>query len=151
MNSLNGSVRPSSDEYFLAIARGAATRGTCARRKVGAVLVDAYNQILSTGYNGVASGLPHCIDEPCPGAGCKSGEGLHLCQALHAEANALIQCKDIRAIRCCYSTASPCIHCLRMLLNTSCEYIIFNEEYPHPESKQLWLSQGRKWIHYPPK
>lgn len=80
-----------------------------------------------------------------------SGTGLAACQAIHAEQNALLQCRNITEIEACYCTASPCVHCLRMLLNTSCRRIIFAEEYPHPESKDLWLtSPWRIWTHHQP-
>jgi dCMP deaminase len=125
----------------------ASFRGTCSRRKVGCVLADQRNRILATGYNGVASGLPHCIDHPCPGANLPSGTGLNLCQAIHAEANALISCRNPEDIYTCYSTASPCEQCIRFLLNTSCKRIVFAEIYPHIESERLWASQGREWVH----
>lgn len=148
MTSSAGLARPNIHQYFLNIAHEASLRATCCRRQVGCVLVDEHSQIISTGYNGVASGLVHCIDTPCPGANLPSGTGLNLCEAIHAEANALIQCNRPQDVHYCYSTASPCINCLRMLLNTSCKHIVFSEEYPHPESKQLWEGQGRKWTHY---
>lgn len=141
-------TRPSKHAYFLEIATTVAKRSTCARRQVGCVLVDSYDQIIATGYNGVAKGLPHCTDSPCPGASMPSGTGLNVCTALHAECNSLIQCRCINDIVTCYCTASPCVNCIRMLLNTPCRTIVFLEEYPHPESKELWESQGRKWIHY---
>lgn len=142
--------RPDADEYFLSIAAKAAERSTCARRAVGCVLVDCYGDVLATGYNGVASGLPHCIDTPCPGAREKSGEGLHLCEAIHAEQNALVQCRSIREIHTVYTTSSPCIHCMRLLLGTSVKRIVFSEEYPHAESKRLAAGAGIEWVHRPP-
>jgi dCMP deaminase len=147
--------RPSVDEYFLGMAELASYRGTCARRRVGCILVDRNNRVLSTGYNGVASGLPHCTDTPCPGAGLPSGTGLHLCQAIHAEANALISCRDPEDIYAAYCTASPCVQCVRMLMNTPCIKIVFAEEYPHSESRDLWTfnrvygRDDRQWIHIP--
>ena len=136
------------DEYFVEMAKLVARRATCARRKVGCVLVNEHDHVMATGYNGVASGLPHCLDTPCPGAGQPSGQGLHLCQAIHAEQNALMQCRNINEIATCYTVSSPCIHCLRLLLNTTCRRIVFAEEYPHPEAAQLWLNDGRDWIHH---
>lgn len=140
--------RISVPEYFLDIALVVAQRSTCVRRSVGCVLIDKWNHVLATGYNGVASGLPHCIDQPCPGAMALSGTNLHLCEAIHAEENALIQCKDIKQIDVCYSTTAPCIHCVRRLLNTSCQRIVFLQEYPHTEAKALWESQNRTWTKY---
>lgn len=124
-------------------------RGTCARRRVGCVLTDKYNHILATGYNGVAAGLPHCTEVPCPGARCDSGTGLELCQAIHAEQNALLQCQDVHSIVTCYSTTAPCITCVKLLMNTSCRYIYCVEDYPHAEeAKKLWLhsKNGAGWI-----
>lgn len=138
------------DDYFIEIAKLVARRATCARRQVGCVLVNEQNHILATGYNGVARGQPHCIDTACPGAHCASGTGLHLCQAIHAEQNALLQCRNITEIYAAYVTASPCVQCLRLLLNTSCQVIVFDQEYPHSESKDLWEADGREWRQYEP-
>lgn len=137
--------RISSNEYFLILAIAAALRGTCKRRKVGCILVDKYNNILATGRNGVASGVDHCIDHPCEGAHYPSGEGLDKCIAIHAEENALIQCRSPNDIHTAYVTASPCIKCTSKLLNTSCEHIVFLDEYPHSESKKLWLKHRSSW------
>ena len=121
-------------------------RGTCARRKVGCVLVNEMGHVLATGYNGVAKDQTHCTSRPCPGAKCKSGEGLELCEAIHAEQNALLQCRDVYKIHTVYCTDSPCIHCIKLLLNTSCKRIIFRKEYPHSGSQKLWERSGRIWL-----
>jgi dCMP deaminase len=159
--------RPDTDEYFLLQAAIAATRATCPRRRAGAILVDVHNKVISTGYNGVATGLPHCTDSPCPGANQPSGQGLALCEALHAEENALIQCTRPNEIYTCYSVSSPCVHCLRRLMNTGCRRIVFAEVYPHSQCEALWtgldrstdpptivgsgvgLNGKREWIHRP--
>lgn len=142
-------IRLGVDDYFVKMARLVAQRATCHRRAVGCVLVNGANHVIATGYNGVARGQPHCIDTPCPGAHCASGTGLHLCQAIHAEQNALLQCGNINDIHTAYVTASPCLQCLRLLLNTSCHRIVFAEEYPHYESRDLWQDDGRMWVHHP--
>jgi dCMP deaminase len=54
--------RPEWCDYFMEFAKLAATRSTCIRRQVGAVLVKD-NQILATGYNGVPKGIAHCISQ----------------------------------------------------------------------------------------
>lgn len=139
--------RKSKDEYFLSLAELIANQATCVRRSVGCVLVDKLGHVLSTGYNGVARGLPHCNEgHPCEGAGMSKGEGLDKCEAIHAEQNALLQCGDVENIHTCYCTASPCIHCLKLLLNTSCKRIVFREEYYHARAKELWLQSGREWM-----
>lgn len=142
------SDRPSLHVWALRIAKIVSTRGTCARRKVGCVLLDENGFILSTGYNGVATGLIHCTDSPCPGAGYASGEGLDKCEAIHAEANALITCPDPNKVYDVYVTHSPCIHCVKMLLRTPAEGIYFIEPYAHDaDARQLWerTDRSRVW------
>lgn len=139
--------RKSKDQYFTEMALLTASRATCARRQVGCVLTDNDGHVLSTGYNGVPAGMPHCIDSPCAGANKPSGTGLELCQAVHAEQNALLQCPDVKRIHTAYCTASPCMTCVKLLMNTGCQRIVFSEEYPHSEAKDFWLSMNREWIH----
>ena len=137
--------RPSRDEVFLDVAEVVSRRGTCARRKVGCVLVDHYGHVLSTGYNGPPHNWVHCIDTPCPGASAASGTSLELCEAIHAEQNALLQCKNVYKINTCYCTHSPCIHCTKLLLNTGCRFIFFTHQYSHTEAKGLWLKDNPVW------
>lgn len=77
-------MRPNWDDYFLNIAKEVASRSTCPRASVGAVIVKD-NRILSTGYNGAAPGKPHCSE-----AGCVVAGG-HCQRAIHAETNAVAQ------------------------------------------------------------
>lgn len=149
-------MRPSTHEYFLEMAKLVATRGTCYRRRVGCVLVDARNRVIATGYNGVPSGERHCNHVTntglhpyiCEAALSKSGTELGSCRAIHAEINALISCRNPEDIRIAYNTASPCKLCIGPLLNTPCEEIVFLEVYPHPEARDQWLRNGRKWLHF---
>jgi dCMP deaminase len=163
-------MRPSRDEWAISLARQTSLRATCVRRQVGCVLLNARGHVLATGYNGVASGLPHCneahfqvgqhenghcfVTRPeypfaCKGADLPSGTGLDSCQAIHAEQNALLQCHDVYQIHTAYITTSPCVTCVKLLLNTSCERIVFVEPYPHSESEKLWVAAGRKWETWP--
>ena len=143
-------MRPDKDLYFLTIVEAVALRASCMRRSVGCVLVDEHYHILSTGYNGPASGLTDCQDGLCAREQAKSGEGLDSCGAIHAEQNALLQCPNTKSIYTAYVTASPCITCIKLLMNTSCKRIVFLEAYPHPKSEELWKGLGREWIHYVP-
>ena len=138
-------MRVSKDQLFTDMATLVSTRGTCPRRKVGAIFTNKRGHVIATGYNGNAAGLPHCIEVPCEGADLPSGTGLSKCQAVHAEANALLQCKDVYEIHTAYVTASPCVDCTKLLLNTSCERIVFIENYPHYEAQHMWEEAGRKW------
>jgi dCMP deaminase len=106
------------------------------------------NHCIATGYNGVPSGFEHCVDTPCPGARSESGKDLDLCEATHAEANSLIQCKNVFEISTAYCTDSPCRHCVKLLLNTSCVRVVFSRLYPHSDSEELWTRRGGKiWTH----
>lgn len=140
--------RPSVDEYFLAIARVVASRGTCARRQVGCVLVDGDRHIISTGYNGVAAGAPHCTERACPGAGLPSGAGLDKCEAIHAEINALIHCAEIRRVETCYVTVTPCVSCIKALLSTGCRRVVALSAYAasHDDARKMWVEAGRSWV-----
>ncbi|MDJ0952538.1 MAG: cytidine deaminase [Acidimicrobiia bacterium] len=130
------------------MARLASSRGACIRRQVGCILTNHLNHVIATGYNGRARGVRNCLESPCGGAGMASGTGLEQCEAIHAEANALLQCRDVEAIKTAYCTASPCIHCTKLLMNTGCERIVFSEYYPgHEECGKLWeeSGDGRSW------
>ena len=138
-------ARVSKHESFLQIAETIALRGTCSQRKVGCVLVDKHSRILSTGYNGVASGLPHCNEgHPCPGAAAPSGTQLDDCGAIHAEQNAILLLSDPWAVEAAYVTVSPCMSCMKLLLGTSCETIYTRSIYPDSRALDLWASAGRK-------
>lgn len=136
--------RPTLSEWGLSLAKVVATRATCSRRKVGCVLLDITGHVLATGYNGPPRGMPHCTHEnPCAGADAPSGTGLELCEAVHAEQNALLQCRDPELIHMCCVTVSPCITCTKLLLNTGCKRIVFLEPYAHDDTaKELWLKAG---------
>lgn len=139
--------RISRDALGLLLARSWALRATCSRRRVGCVLVDVDGYVLSSGYNGPASGMVHCTKVACPGAGLPSGTGLDQCEALHAEWNALQRCPDVRAIVTAYVTASPCLTCTKMLMNTGCKRIVFAERYAHDApAEKLWVASGQKAI-----
>lgn len=117
--------RASWDEYFMRIAIDVSSRSTCPRKHVGAVIVRDRN-ILSTGYNGSISGMPHC-DE----AGHMM-ENDHCVATIHAEANAIIQAaKNGVTIHhgTIYTTASPCWSCFKLIANSGLERICFGEFY----------------------
>jgi dCMP deaminase len=132
--------------YFLKMAYLVSSRGTCRRRRVGAILVDRHSHVMATGYNGVPAGMQHCIENPCPGASSPTGTQLDLCLATHAEQNALLQCQDSMAIDTLYTTLTPCIQCVKLLLNTSCQMIVYGEQYAQEEPMKMWRSMGRSAI-----
>lgn len=121
----NSDRRRSWDEYFMAIATQVATRATCDRKHVGAVIVRD-RTILSTGYNGSVRGVGHCDEIG------HLMEGGHCVRTIHAECNAIIQAaKNGVAIDGAdiYVTASPCWPCFKMIANAGIRRIVFKEFY----------------------
>lgn len=113
------------NEYFMNIAEQVATRSTCSRKNVGAVIVRD-RTILSTGYNGSLRGAPHC-DE----AG-HDIENDHCVRTVHAEANAVSQAAK-HGVRIdgsdLYVTASPCLTCFKLVANSGIRTVYFKEFY----------------------
>lgn len=141
-------MRPTSDEYFMAMACLCAARGTCVRRRVGCVLVSEQKHVLATGYNGRPAHFVHCAEnsDGCPGATAPSGTHLDGCGAIHAEANALLQCKDRAAIHTVYATTAPCWECTKLFLNTGAKRIVFLEDYSQAQrAHDLW-AQGSRYV-----
>jgi len=134
--------RPSQDDYFMKMAYLAKERSTCFSRKVGCVLVDRKYRVIATGYNGVPRKFPHCNERTCPRINSNSGEDLDKCYAVHAEQNALIACSDPEKIFKIYTTSSPCLTCMVMLLNTGCDEIVYHEAYDQ-NALELWRKRGR--------
>lgn len=127
------------DVLHLIVAFLYSKRSTCARREVGCVLVDKEGHVLATGYNGVASGDAHCIDEyPCASVGAESGTRHDECRAVHAEQNALLQCRDVSLIHTAYCTTFPCATCLKLLRNTGCKRIVYSDPYDNPLTGDVW-------------
>jgi dCMP deaminase len=123
--SVSEKQRASWDEYFMNIAREVATRATCDRKHVGAVIVRD-RCILATGYNGSVRGLEHCDD-----AGHMMEDG-HCVRTIHAEANAIIQAaRHGTSIEDAgiYISASPCWNCFKMIANAGIRRIVFGEFY----------------------
>ncbi|MDR7519895.1 MAG: dCMP deaminase family protein [Armatimonadota bacterium] len=139
-------MRPSWDEYFMRIAQLAATRSTCLRRHVGAVVVKD-RMVLSTGYNDTPRGLPNCGDGGC--ARCASdaptGVGLDTCLCLHAEQNAIVQAAyhgvGINGASI-YVTYQPCLTCAKMILNAGIRRVVFAGDYPDPTSREMLEAAG---------
>ncbi len=126
-------TRPSWEEYFMSIARQVSTRSTCLRRQVGCIIV-LEKRIVSTGYNGAPSGLPHCAEVGCvrETRGVASGERHELCRGLHAEQNAIIQAAmHGTAVRggSMFCTHKPCILCTKMLINAGVLRVYYAQGY----------------------
>ena len=131
--------------YFMNIARQAATRSTCDRKHVGAVIVRD-KMILATGYNGSIRGLPHCDDD-----GHMMEDG-HCVRTVHAEANAIVQAAR-NGVRLeagqIYVTASPCFGCFKMIANAGLSRIVFGEFYRDQRIFDLGEALGIGLSHLP--
>jgi dCMP deaminase len=138
--------RPSWQQYFDEIATLVASRSTCTRRKVGAVLV-MDKRLLATGYNGAPSGVAHCIDAGClrDQLDIPSGERHELCRGLHGEQNAIIQAAShgvsIKGADL-YCTTQPCIICTKMIINAGIKKVFYREPYPDEMSAEMFKEAG---------
>ena len=141
-------ARPPWENYFMEIARVVATRSSCLRRQVGAVVVKN-RQILATGYNGVPRGLRHCDEVGClrQQLGVPSGERHELCRGLHAEQNAIIQAAyhgvAISGAEI-YCTHQPCAVCAKMLVNADIVAVYFSGSYPDSLAMEVFEEAGIK-------
>jgi dCMP deaminase len=131
-------MRPDWDDYFIGIAKVVSSRSTCLRRKYGAVIVKD-RVIVSTGYNGAPRGIENCIDI----GKCKrkelnvpSGERYELCEAVHAEQNALINAPPERMKNATiyiagfeedrtFAAGKPCKLCDRMIRNAQIKEVVY--------------------------
>lgn len=136
-------MRPSLEQYFMEIAKAAAARSTCRRRKVGCVLVNDRNHIISTGYNGSPRGALHCINTPCSGVAYASGRGLDECHSIHAEQNAIAHAESSE-IALIVVTTSPCMSCMKLLLASSARRLLIGEVYDEM-ALTFWKNNGGTW------
>ena len=146
-------MRPSLDDYFMEIAKVVASRSTCLRQKVGAVIVKD-KRILTTGYNGAPTGMPHCLDIGCLRETLKvpSGERHELCRGVHAEQNAIIQAayhgvsiKDSTL----YTTHQPCIMCAKMIINAGIRRVVYGRKYADERGLEFLKEAGIEVVYHP--
>ena len=137
--------RPSWDEYFMMLAKLAASRSTCLSRPTGAVVVKD-RQVISTGYNGSMPGQAHCIDEGvCFRRSLKWPEAMKydMCRSAHAEANAIsLAAKKGVSLEgaSLYCTLEPCITCAKFIVMSGIVRVVFEHAYesPIPERDNYW-------------
>jgi len=119
-------LRPSKKAYLMKIAYIVAERGTCDRKKVGCVIATADGHILSTGYNGSPSGMPHCDD-----VGHEMFNG-HCVRTVHAEQNAIGQAAKLGisiAGSVAYTTIHPCMTCSKLLASSGVIKVVYDGAY----------------------
>ncbi|MCK4459653.1 MAG: cytidine/deoxycytidylate deaminase family protein [Methanosarcinales archaeon] len=139
-------TRPTLDEYFMNIAEVVATRSTCLRNNVGAVIVRD-KRIISTGYNGAPRNLEHCLDIGCirDQENIESGTMHEVCRAVHAEQNAIIQAA-LHAVSTrgatIYCTHQPCVLCAKMIINANIVRVVFTQAYPDSRALEFFEEAG---------
>lgn len=138
-------VRSTRSEMFVGILEIVKKRSTCSRSQVSA-LIAKENRIISMGYGGSPSGLPHCLDEGCimgPNGGC--------IRTIHAECNAIafsarhgisIEGADL------WTSLSPCIDCAKLIINSGVTSVYYLEEYRNTEGIKLLIAAGIKVFQY---
>ena len=145
------------DSYFHKICKAVSSKSPCLSRKIGAILVRD-NIVIATGYNGPARGVPHCgrdrfendevlreamkdvlpavaggIAKICPRQllHYKSGEGLHLCHAEHAERNCIASAArvgvSVKGTTLYMNCVLPCKNCITLLINAGVEEIVVED------------------------
>lgn len=134
--------RLSREEVLAAFAEIIAQRTTCPRRSVGAILVRD-GRVLSSGYNGAPSGLPHCTEVGClvgPDGGCL--------RTVHAEANTIAFAAR-RGIPTegahLWTTVAPCLSCAKLIINAGISEVYTLSEYRDASGSQLLLAAG-VWV-----
>lgn len=116
-------LRPDWDTYFMGAAYWAATRATCNRKHVGAVIVSPEKRIVATGYNGAPRGMPSCDDvehELVDG---------HCVRTIHSEANAITFAGTSARGCAIYCTCSPCYDCAKLIANAGISKVVYDEFY----------------------
>jgi len=135
-------MRPSLDDYFLAMLPLVAARGTCPRRLVSCILVDDRGRLVSSGYNGNPPGAPHCEDSPCPGSPVIGGQRFN-CESVHAELNAVIQAgASRREPVTAYCSLTPCRPCAAALLSVGVKRVVALEYYKYDNAGPELLAKA---------
>ena len=146
-------------DTYLNAAEVFAYRSTCLKRKYGAVIVKD-DAVISTGYNGAPRGKKNCCDIGyCPRKekNLHQGQGYDICRAVHAEANALLNCSREQTLGAdLYLTginpedssiheARPCPLCARMIIQAGIKNVYLRigkgvgEYKVVPADKLLWV------------
>lgn len=127
-------TRQDKNDFYLSVARAIAQGSSCPPGKQHGCIAVRHNRIVSTGYNGVAAGHPHCgLDCPLDiykreNAGKKNFD---LCPAVHAEINCIITAAAIGtavAGAVFYVTKRPCANCLKALQNLYLNGVVFCDD-----------------------
>lgn len=136
--------RPSRETTYMDIAMVVSQRATCRRAKVGCVITQD-DRIVSTGYNGPASGW-HCEQKFC---GDMSGTCTH---AIHAEANAIVFAAKMGISLLgskMYCLSSPCVSCAKLIIQAGIKTLYFRDRYRDPAGMSILRISRVKVIQHP--
>jgi dCMP deaminase len=154
-------MRTSRHQYFLDLALRSAHQGTCLRRNFGAIIVDRFNTIVSTGYTGAPRKQKDCtelkrcwrLEHRIP-----SGSNYEKCRSVHAEMNALLQAGKL-ARECTLYLAGydvetgdltriwPCFLCSKMIVNSGIKTVIMRTgegEYEEMDPVDLYRMRSHE-------
>lgn len=123
--------RPDWDTYFMEMARLAASRSNCCKRRVGCILVSS-GSVIATGYNGTPRNMRNCIDGGCARCAGPSRCGIDLaaCLCLHAEENALLEAGRFRTLgSTLYCTTAPCLQCAKKIVQCGVKRVVYAQDY----------------------
>lgn len=126
-------MRPSWDEYFMQLAYSAASRATCPRRSVGAVIVKD-KTVVATGYNGAPSNHLHCT-----AVGCDLDDVGSCQRTIHAEANAISRRLTCLCDGTIYVSDRPCLICSRAIAYSGITRVVYSRPYWRNEHDVLSL------------
>lgn len=126
-------------EVYMRMAEELAKRSTCDRLQVGTVITDArLENVLAIGYNGNARGLPNRCDSTTPGA----------CGCIHSEMNALVKAPGSMRDKVVFVTASPCVLCAKLMINSGVSHVYYRHAYRDPTGIELLGAGGIVTVHY---
>jgi dCMP deaminase len=130
------------DRRYLRMAKIWAENSYCIRRKVGALIVND-RMIISDGYNGTPTGFENI---------CEDSEGHTKAYVLHAEANAITkvaQSSNSSKGATLYTTASPCLECAKLIIQSGINRVVYGEEYRITDGIELLQRAGVKTVYLP--
>jgi dCMP deaminase len=141
-------ARPNWDRYFLDLCEAVSKRATCDRGRSGCVIVKD-KRIMTTGYVGAPSGLPHCDEAGHDMRKVLDDNGnvtQHCVRTLHAEQNAIIQAARFGIPledATLYCKMTPCRTCAMMIINAGIKRVVCEKRYHADEDTKQMLKQAR--------
>jgi len=131
--------RPPLYEVYMRMAEELAKRSTCARLQVGTVITDAQlEHVVSIGYNGNARGFPNRCDSTEAGK----------CGCIHSEMNALVKAPGQMRDKVAFITASPCVMCAKLMVQSNVAWVFYRERYRVPSGLEILEKAGVHAVQY---